>query len=239
MTGFYTYMHMRQSDGQVFYVGKGRGGRANSTYGRSMYWTRTANKHGFVVKILSHWPSEAEAFLHEKFLISCFKDLQSPLVNMTLGGEGASGNQHSPETRNKMSAAHKGKKRPPRSAEHREKLAIAQTGRAPGNKGISPSDETRTRQSQAKLGIKLSKSTRNKMSVAHQGKTKSIETRARMSAARKGRAMSVATKAKLSASAKARAQAKRQLMTNDDFPEIMNSDDRVAHINTALSVLTA
>jgi hypothetical protein len=32
MTGFYTYMHMRQSDGQVFYVGKGRGGRANSTY---------------------------------------------------------------------------------------------------------------------------------------------------------------------------------------------------------------
>lgn len=239
MSSFYTYMHIRKSDYQVFYVGKGCGGRANSAYGRSAYWTRVANKHGLDVKILAHWPTEEEAFLHEKLLISCFKDMHSPLVNMTLGGDGSSGITPSVETRAKMRLAHLGTKMPPRSAEHRAKLAKAQTGRSPGNKGVSPSDETRMRQSQARVGRKLSKTTRQKMSDAHKGKVKSTETRQKMSAAKQGCAMSPETKAKLSMLAKARFQAKSQLVTNKNPREIINLDDRVAHINTALDVLSA
>ena len=101
MTMFYTYIHTRKSDGQVFYVGKGVRNRATSSHGRSTYWARVSSKHGFVTNILAHWPTEEEAFLHEKFLIACFNDMHAPLVNMTLGGEGASGKQCSPETRKK------------------------------------------------------------------------------------------------------------------------------------------
>jgi len=238
MTGFYTYLHVRKSDGKVFYIGKGRGSRAHSIHGRSEYWKRVAAKHSFQAEVVAYWPTEEEAFLHERFLISCFADMRVPLVNMTLGGEGASGSKHSMETRQKMSMAHKGKKLPPKSAEHRAKLAEAQTGKSPGNKGVSPSDEVRARLSLAKMGRKIPLETRQKMSAAHKGRKKSPETRARMSVSRIGKPMSDATKAKLSALAKARAEAKRRLVTNEPSPEIMGSEDRIKHINHALAVLT-
>jgi hypothetical protein len=238
MTGFYTYLHVRKSDGKVFYIGKGRGPRAHSAHGRSEYWKRVVAKHGFQAEVVAHWPTEEEAFLHERLLISCFSDMKLQLVNMTLGGEGASGATHSIETRQKMSLAHKGKKLPPKSAAHRAKLAKAQTGKSPGNKGVSPSDEVRARLSLAKMGRKIPLETRQKMSAAHMGRKKSPETRARMSVSRIGKPMSDATKAKLSALAKARAEAKRQLMTNNPSPEIIDLEDRIKHINHALAVLT-
>jgi hypothetical protein len=238
MTGFYTYLHVRKSDDKVFYIGKGRGPRAHSAHGRSEYWKRVAAKHGFQAEVVAHWTTEEEAFLHERFLISCFADMKVPLVNLTLGGEGASGSKHSTETRQKMSLAHTGKKLPPKSAEHRAKLSKAQTGKSPGNKGLSPSDEVRARLSLAKMGRKIPLETRQKMSAAHKGRKKSPETRARMSASRIGKPMSDATKAKLSALAKARAEAKRRLMTNNPSPEIIGLEDRIKHINHALAVLT-
>ena len=209
MSPFYTYLHMRASDGRAFYVGKGRGRRAESWFGRSAHWQRTATKHGLVTQILAFWETEEAAFEHERFLILCFKeDLKASLVNITAGGEGSSGVRHSAATRQKMSVAHLGRKLPPFSATHRAKLAAAQKGRPPGNKGCSPSLDTRARQSAAKLGTTASPATKAKMSAAHKEKQKSVETRAKMSAARRGRAMSEATKQKLSVLAKERWAAK-------------------------------
>ena len=43
---FYVYVHKKKSNGEVFYVGKGSGKRAWSSFGRNEIWQRTANKYG-------------------------------------------------------------------------------------------------------------------------------------------------------------------------------------------------
>lgn len=99
---FYVYAHFRADDGRCFYVGKGKAKRAWST-NRSAWWKRTVAKHGYNVQILATWDSEEDAFEHERVLIACFRDLGHPLVNLTDGGEGASGAVRSEETLAKMS----------------------------------------------------------------------------------------------------------------------------------------
>lgn len=75
------------------------------------------------------------------------------------------GKMHSEETRNRMSAAHKGKKL---SEEHCAKISAANKGKENPMYGKKHSEETRT-----------------KISAANKGKMRSEETRARMSATRK------------------------------------------------------
>ncbi len=87
---FYTYLHLRESDNKPFYIGKGRGRRAWSHTSRNRKWESTVQKHGLKVEILAEWSVEQEAFEHEKFLISCFRDMGHELSNMTDGGEGVS-----------------------------------------------------------------------------------------------------------------------------------------------------
>lgn len=127
---FYTYIHHRADDGKVFYVGKGCGNRAWQTgRQRSDWWKRVAQKHGVEVHIASHWPTEDEAFSHEKFLISCFRGMGAPLVNVTDGGEGPSGFKHSPQRRARLSALTKGRPGKSPSKETRQKLSNALKGR--------------------------------------------------------------------------------------------------------------
>lgn len=104
---FYTYIHRRESDNAIFYVGKGKGRRAWTQDGRNSRWNRTVAKHGHKVEICAEWPTEAEAIEHEIFLISCFRDIGCQLVNMTDGGEGMAGYSPTPETRKKLSVASK------------------------------------------------------------------------------------------------------------------------------------
>ena len=99
MKQFYTYIHKKASDGSVFYVGKGTGLRAWKPQDRSDWWKKTSDKHGFSVEICAEWKTEQEAFDHERFLIWCFKDMGVQLVNLTDGGDGASGYRHTNETR--------------------------------------------------------------------------------------------------------------------------------------------
>jgi hypothetical protein len=85
---YYTYLHST-SDGSVFYVGKGREERAYTKHDRSVAWKEHVKKsQGYAVSILADWPKEEEAFEHEKFLISCFKDMGHNLLNLTSGGKG-------------------------------------------------------------------------------------------------------------------------------------------------------
>lgn len=88
---YYTYIHIRESDGLVFYVGKGQRQRAWQRTGRSDWWHRAADKHGVEVIICGEFNSEVCAFTHEKILIAKFRALGHPLVNVTDGGEGSSG----------------------------------------------------------------------------------------------------------------------------------------------------
>ena len=94
---FYTYIHRRNDTNEVFYVGKGRGGRSHSGCGRNRHWGFVAKKCGYRVEVCAHWTSEEDAFLHEKALIAAFRDMGHPLVNMTSGGDGVSGYRYTPE----------------------------------------------------------------------------------------------------------------------------------------------
>lgn len=119
---FYTYAHFRP-DGRIFYIGKGSGNR-HLSLSRGKHWKNVVAKHGgFRSEVLANWPTEAEAFEHEKFLISCFRGMGYDLCNKTDGGEGTSGRILSEESKNKL----------------------RQFGEKNGMYGISISEETRAR----------------------------------------------------------------------------------------------
>ena len=88
----YLYEHCRKDTGAVFYVGKGKGSRANRTSGRNNYWRNVVAKAGgfstrFIVKNID----EELAFLAEVERIDQYHRIGVRLCNITTGGEGASG----------------------------------------------------------------------------------------------------------------------------------------------------
>lgn len=154
MHSFYTYAHARKTDGRIFYIGKGQGKRAHCERNRNRYWRNVVAKHGYDVQILCDWPTEDEAFDHEKLLISCFRDMGYELVNLTDGGEGAS--NPSPETRARITASLKAAwADPERRALHSEKIKIRtadpeyRTRLSAAIKNSTASPESRDRKSKA------------------------------------------------------------------------------------------
>lgn len=104
---FYTYAHFRP-DNSVFYIGKGRGRRAWAKDNRNPHWHHIIAKHGeHKAEVLAQWPTEQEAFDHEKFLIWCFRDMGYSMANIADGGEGPTGYRHTEETKAKLSVHHK------------------------------------------------------------------------------------------------------------------------------------
>lgn len=85
---YYTYLHRRNDTGAVFYIGKGSGKRYLSNKRRNKHWCGIVDRHGFTGSIVAYWATEAEAFEHERFLIACFKDLDTELANKAEGGLG-------------------------------------------------------------------------------------------------------------------------------------------------------
>jgi len=148
---YFTYAHFRKSDNKIFYIGKGKSDRHLSRQSRNEYWLNTVKKHGLIVEKLCLWPTEQEAFDHEKFLIQCFKDLGYKLTNMTDGGEGLS--NPSIEVRQKLSEF---------NAMKRPEIAI-KVSRA--RKGVKLSPEHIAKLSKVQTGRKLSEATREKMSA--------------------------------------------------------------------------
>ena len=92
MKNFYTYAHTKL-DGTIFYIGQGttKYKRAYLKNGRNQYWKNIVAKYGYKVEILAYWNSSEEAKSHEILLISCFKDMEIKLCNLTDGGEGTKG----------------------------------------------------------------------------------------------------------------------------------------------------
>ncbi len=105
------YMHIRNDNDQIFYVGIGKDRyRSGEKRGRSRWWLAITNKYGYSVKLISEDITREEAIYTEKYLIAFYgrADLKTGnLVNMTDGGEGMSGHKPSEETRHKLSVAKK------------------------------------------------------------------------------------------------------------------------------------
>ena len=162
MKTHYTYAHAKP-DGTIFYIGKGIGRRAYSK-NRNDYWKRIVTKYGYEVQILAHWGTEKEALNHEVFLIACMKYMGIELCNLTDGGEGATGYQHSEEHKASLKGnsygasswglTFKGKKHSPES---RSKMSYVRIGNK-NKAGTTLSEESKAKISASNLGkLKLKK----------------------------------------------------------------------------------
>ena len=104
---FYVYGHYRADTDELFYIGKGHGNRAwekKLSSGRSEWWQRIVNKHGYTVKLLHEQLTEKDALKKERELIQTYgrQNISTGiLINLTDGGEG--GLNISDETRKKRS----------------------------------------------------------------------------------------------------------------------------------------
>lgn len=163
---FYTYAHYRANETTPFYIGKGSGQRAYATSGRSEYWNRVVKKHGLRVEILAWWDVESDAFEHERFLISCFRDMGVKLCNMTDGGDGTSGLVRSEEWKRSVA----------------ERMRVLKTGK-------KDSEATRKKKSESAKGRPMSPEAIAKTAAFHRGRKRSPETLAKMSAALKGKGL--------------------------------------------------
>lgn len=171
---YYTYFHTRNDTGAVFYVGKGKGKRA-WVMQRGVHWMRVVAKAGHTVHIAARWPTESEAYEHEKLLIACFKDMKLALCNRTEGGPGVCGAEVSPAHRAAVSAAAKRQMKDPK---FKARMIAVHKGR------------------------KASEETKAKISAATKGRKKSEETKAKISDAMRRRATDPGFKTKLSAATK-------------------------------------
>lgn len=159
---FYVYVHMKNTDDAVFYVGKGCKSRYTSKNGRSDYWHRIVDKHGYTAEIVKSCLSFDEANEYEVFLIKKLKDDGCILCNLTDGGEGRSGYVMSDDSKKKISKKNKGKKR---SEEAKQKMKGNQNAL-----GAKRSAEVRAKMAASKkgnnnlIGRPVSEETRRKIS---------------------------------------------------------------------------
>ena len=146
-----------------------------STQGRSPWWHRIVAKHGLVVKIVQDGLQEWAAFELECDLIALYgrRDVgYGPLVNLSDGGEGATGYVPTPETRAKFSKIHKGKHV---SAATREKLRL-------GRAGFRHTEASKAKMATASTGRKQPPGAIEKRRIAATGKVVSAETKAKLRA---------------------------------------------------------
>jgi hypothetical protein len=85
---YYVYFH-KTLNGELFYIGKGKGGRANSKEGRNDSWHSIA-RDGYMVEFFMRNLSEEDAIIREQGLIAAYgalSDNRGPLVNQMNCGQ--------------------------------------------------------------------------------------------------------------------------------------------------------
>ena len=149
MEKYYTYAYLRE-DRTPYYIGKGKGRRVYKKGRGEVNPPKDKSRIIFLKQNLT----EEEAFKHEIYMIAVFgrKDLGTGILrNKTDGGEGSSGAAVSQETRQKISAVHKGKSL---SEEHKKKISFANSGEKNAFYSMPFSKEHREKISEANSGVK-------------------------------------------------------------------------------------
>lgn len=202
MSEYYVYLHRKATSGEVFYVGKGLGPRAEQKTNRNRHWHNVVKRHGLVVERLEPLLCESDAFALERYLIAGYRALGVRLVNLTVGGEGAAGRVVSTLSRAKASVTHMSLNADPEKYAKRVAALQAPEVRAKmsaSRKGKTVSPETRARMAEASRARWADPESRAKMVAALTGVKKSAEACAKMGPARRGREVSPETRAKISA----------------------------------------
>jgi hypothetical protein len=189
----YTYA-LLLPEGRVFYYGKGTGKRilchrleAQSGKFINRHKNHTilklwASAQDYQEIILAYHATEEEAFMHEIALIFLSGDR---LTNLTIGGQGSSNREFSPEARRKIGEANKNRVI---SVETRRKISELKQNMSP---------ETRRKIGEARKNA--SPETRRKVGEASKGNR-----------SRKGMAVSPETRRKISETERATKQARRE-----------------------------
>lgn len=164
------YEHWRPDVDLCFYVGAGKGPRAtNMRPGarseRHLRIQATLADLGMCVEVrmVKGGLTREQAYALEAKRIALWRGMGVDLVNMTNGGGGAPGLQHSAESRARRSAAMKGNRRladAPRTEEWRANISKALTGR----RGAKQSEETKRKRAEALRGKKRTPEQRKLMS---------------------------------------------------------------------------
>lgn len=99
MNIFYIYCHRKKTNGECFYIGKGKGNRYKTSQSRNQHWKNIVNKHGFEAEILINNISEEKAFELESYF--CNQIGYENLCNIRKE-TGWGGYSHSEETKQKQ-----------------------------------------------------------------------------------------------------------------------------------------
>ena len=155
---FYIYQHRKADTNEIFYVGKGKGTRLNQSKGRNQYWHRVVAKHGFVAEYIAQNLDEELAFLAEMEAIDVYKRRGIKLVNITEGGEGATGYKHTAEhianlkgNKNGVTSWGMTFKNKKHTEESRQKMSYARIGNK-NKSGTTLSEESKAKISAAMTG---------------------------------------------------------------------------------------
>lgn len=138
------YVYTYSIDDVVFYVGKGQGNRYrthlyaafnaqdrryNSHFYRKIRkLTRQGREAEIMVKKAASFKQERDALEHERHLITLYKRIgdEGTLCNVTLGGEGTSGYNHTEETKERIAVFSRNRQHTPEAKDKIRKSAIRQ-----------------------------------------------------------------------------------------------------------------
>lgn len=158
------YQHIRLDTNEIFYIGIGINRRPFTKSNRNKHWNNIVSKYGYRVEIITTCDSWEEACQIEKYLIKYYgrRDLGfGSLVNMTDGGDGMLGFNHSEETKEKLREANLGIKR---TEETKLKIGESIKGENHPMYGRKHSEETIIKMSHSKKGKKLTQEQKNNKS---------------------------------------------------------------------------
>ena len=189
---YYTYAYLRE-DRTPYYIGKGTKGRAYASANHRI----KAPKNKERIYIIKDNLTEEEAYDLEKLYILIFGrvDLETGILrNLSDGGEGPTGYKTTPEQRRKIALSRMGEKHPlygvSPSKETRKKQSLVMKGRFVGDKNPmykqTHTEENRKKISDRHKGVPKTEEHKRKIAEANKGKVNSEETRRKISEANKG-----------------------------------------------------
>ena len=188
----YVYRHIRIDKNEPFYIGIGSDNsykRANDKHGRNKIWNDIVTKTNYEVEILCDNISWEKALIKEIEFISIYGRIDKQngtLSNLTDGGEGALGNIHTEETKQKLSNRFKGTKHTKESIDK-----IREAGKRPC------SEETKRKISQANKGQIITKEQVEKTRLANTGKKRTEATKEKIRLGNTGKKYSLETREKI------------------------------------------